>query len=211
MPLHCSDLSEALPVLPGHPELPAECLCPPDNPGLPAGFPCPLKNPAKIPEQAPAEAPELPDLDLSAELAKAQAKAAENYDLYVRAVAEADNTRRRASEDVAKARKFGIEKFAESMLPVVDSMEKALEASANEKGPFKEGLEITYRQLLSALEHNGMKCENPVGLKFDPNTMQAITMVKDPAVQPGCVATVFQRGWKIADRVLRPAMVAVAQ
>lgn len=88
---------------------------------------------------------------------------------------------------------------------------KALEASANEKGPFKEGLEITYRQLLSALEHNGMKCENPVGLKFDPNTMQAITMVKDPAVQPGCVATVFQRGWKIADRVLRPAMVAVAQ
>ena len=97
----------------------------------------------------------------------------------------ADNTRRRASEDVAKARKFGIEKFAESMLPVVDSMEKALEASANEKGPFKEGLEITYRQLLSALEHNGMKCENPVGLKFDPNTMQAITMVKDPAVQPG--------------------------
>lgn len=176
-----------------------------------------LKNGQSVPpqdeaaQQAPADAPELPDLDLSAELAKAQAKAAENYDLYVRAVAEADNTRRRASEDVAKARKFGIEKFAESMLPVVDSMEKALEASANEKGPLKEGLEITYRQLLSALEHNGMKCENPVSLKFDPNTMQAITMVKDPAVQPGCVATVFQRGWKIADRVLRPAMVAVAQ
>ena len=112
-----------------------------------------LKNGQTVPpqdeaaQQAPADAPELPDLDLSAELAKAQAKAAENYDLYVRAVAE----------------------------------------------------------------HNGMKCENPVGLKFDPNTMQAITMVKDPAVQPGCVATVFQRGWKIADRVLRPAMVAVAQ
>ena len=100
-----------------------------------------LKNGQSVPpqdeaaQQAPADAPELPDLDLSAELAKAQAKAAENYDLYVRAVAEADNTRRRASEDVAKARKFGIEKFAESMLPVVDSMEKALEASANEKGP----------------------------------------------------------------------------
>lgn len=102
-----------------------------------------LKNGQNVPpqdeaaQQAPAEAPELPDLDLSAELAKAQAKAAENYDLYVRAVAEADNTRRRASEDVAKARKFGIEKFAESMLPVVDSMEKALEASANEKGPLQ--------------------------------------------------------------------------
>ena len=104
-----------------------------------------------------------------------------------------------------------IEKFAEAMLPVVDSMEKALEACANEQGPLKEGLEMTYRQLKSALENNGMKEENPVGLKFDPNTMQAITMVKDPAVQPGCVAQVFQRGWKIVDRVLRPAMVAVAQ
>lgn len=154
---------------------------------------------------------ELPDLDLSSELEKAQAKAAENYDLYVRAVAEADNVRRRAAEDVSKARKFGIEKFAEAMLPVVDSLEKALEASQNEEGPLKEGLEITYRQLLSALESNGMRCENPVGLPFDPNTMQAITMVKDPAVQPGCVAQVFQRGWKIADRVLRPAMVSVAQ
>ena len=80
-----------------------------------------LKNGQTVPpqdeaaQQAPADAPELPDLDLSAELAKAQAKAAENYDLYVRAVAEADNTRRRASEDVAKARKFGIEKFADSL------------------------------------------------------------------------------------------------
>lgn len=175
-----------------------------------------LKNEQGVPPQDAAqaqetEAPELPNLSLAEELAQAQAKAAENYDLYVRALAEADNTRRRASEDVAKARKFGIEKFAESMLPVVDSLEKALEASANEQGPLKEGLEITYRQLLSALEHNGMKSENPVGLKFDPNSMQAITMVKDPAVQPGCVAQVFQRGWKIADRVLRPAMVAVAQ
>lgn len=130
-------------------------------------------------QTAQEETPELPDQSLSDELAKAQAKASENYDLYVRAVAEAENVRRRSAEDVAKARKFGIEKFAEAMLPVVDSMEKALEASANESGPLKEGLEITYRQLLSALEHNGMKCENPVGLKFDPNSMQAITMVKD--------------------------------
>ena len=130
-----------------------------------------LKNGQTVPpqdeaaQQAPADAPELPDLDLSAELAKAQAKAAESYDLYVRAVAEADNTRRRASEDVAKARKFGIEKFAESMLPVVDSMEKALEASANEKGPLKEGLEITYRQLLSAGDNHGERSCSPAGLR----------------------------------------------
>ena len=125
----------------------------------------PLKKQCR--DQVP-EVPELPELDPAKELAAAEAKAAENYDLYVRAVAEADNVRRRAAEDVAKARKFSIEKFAEVMLPVVDSMEKALEACANEQGPLKEGLEMTYRQLKSALENNGMKEENPVGLKLIP-------------------------------------------
>lgn len=178
-----------------------------------------LKSAAQASEAAPqegaqTEAQEVPELsveNLSEELAKAQAKAAENYDLFLRAKAESDNVRRRAAEDVAKARKFSIEKFAESMLPVVDSLEKALEASQGETSHLKEGLEITYRQLLSGLEHNGMKPEDPVGQKFDPNSMQAISMVQDPAVESGCVAKVFQKGWKIADRVLRPAMVAVAQ
>lgn len=155
--------------------------------------------------------PELPDLNLSEELAKAQAKAEENYDLYVRAVAECENVRRRAAEDSLKARKFGIEKFAKALLPVVDSFEKALEASSGEAGHLKEGLEITYKQLIAALEANGLVCENPIGLKFDPNTMQAITMIADPSVQKGCVAQVFQKGWMLSDRVLRPAMVAVAQ
>ncbi len=162
-------------------------------------------------ETADGKLEELPEPNLAEELAQAQAKAAENYDLYVRAVAETDNVRRRSAEEVQKARKFGIERFAESLLPVVDSMEKALEASNQEQGHLKEGLEITYRQMLSALENNGMKSENPLGLKFDPNTMQAIAMIDAPEVQSGCVAQVFQKGWKIADRVLRPAMVAVAK
>lgn len=157
------------------------------------------------------ETPELPDLDLSVELEKAREKAEENYDLYVRALAENENVRRRAAEESLKARKFGIEKFAKALLPVVDSMEKALEASSGDAGPLKEGLEITYKQLIAALESNGLVCEDPVGLKFDPNSMQAITMLQDPSVQKGCVAKVFQKGWTLSDRVLRPAMVAVAQ
>ncbi len=164
------------------------------------------------PEEKPAEPlEELPDVNLSEELAKLQQEAKENYDLYVRARAEAENVRRRAAEDVSKARKYGIEKFAEAMLPVVDSLEKAIEASKNDTGHLKEGLEVTYRQMLSALESNGMKREDPVGKKFDPNTMQAIAVVEAPDVPPGHVAEVFQNGWKIADRVLRPAMVAVAK
>ncbi len=157
------------------------------------------------------EVPELPDLNLAEELEKARAKADENYDLYIRAVAESENVRRRAAEESQKARKFGIEKFAKALLPVVDSLEKALETSSEETSHLKEGLEITYKQLIAALESNGLTCENPKGLKFDPNSMQAITMIADPSVQKGCVAQVFQKGWKLSDRVLRPAMVAVAQ
>jgi molecular chaperone GrpE len=163
------------------------------------------------PQEAAAEAPELPDLDPAEELAKAQAKAAENYDLYVRAVAEKENARRRAWEDAEKARKFAIEKFAGALLPVVDSMEKALEATEGTSGPIREGLEVTHRQLVSALEANGMKSENPLGEKFDPNKMQAIAMIPSAEVASGHVAQVFQRGWMLSDRVLRPAMVAVAQ
>lgn len=154
---------------------------------------------------------EVPELDLAAELKKAQEQAAENYDLYVRARAEMENVRRRSYDDVSKARKFGIEKFAESLLPVVDSMEKALEATANETGPIREGLVATHRQLVAALESNGMTWKDPVGERFDPNTMQAIAAVPNSNVEAGHVIEVFQKGWMIADRVLRPAMVAVAQ
>jgi molecular chaperone GrpE len=146
------------------------------------------------------------------ELAAAQAKAAEHYDLYVRAVAELENTRRRCAEDVMKAQKFGVEKFAQNLLPVVDSLEKAIEITADTEGPMREGLLTTYRQMLHALEVSGMTCIDPKGEKFDPNTQQAIAMVPAGEGQlAGNVAEVFQRGWKIHERVLRPAMVSVVQ
>lgn len=149
---------------------------------------------------------------LQEELAAMTAKAAENYDLYVRAAAEMENVRRRAAEDVSKAQKFSIEKFAKNLLPVMDSLEKALEMTADLEGPMREGLLATHRQLMHALEVSGMSVIDPQDAKFDPNTQQAISMVPAPeGKSAGDVAQVFQRGWKIYERVLRPAMVSVVQ
>ena len=168
--------------------------------------------------EAGEEATEAAPLDVAAladaakQVEAANAKAAENYDLYVRAVAEMENVRRRCAEDVQKAQKFSIEKFAQNMLPVVDSLEKAIEVSASAEGPLKDGILATHRQFMHALEVSGMKVIDPKNEKFDPNTQQAIAMV--PATEgheAGHVAEVFQRGWKIHERVLRPAMVSVVQ
>lgn len=156
--------------------------------------------------------PEGAEASLEDQLAAATAKAAENFDLYVRAVAEMENVRRRAAEDVSKAQKFSIEKFAKNLLPVMDSLEKAIEMTAEIEGPMREGILATHRQLVHALEMSGMTIIDPKDAKFDPNTQQAIAMV--PAVEgksAGDVAQVFQHGWKIHERVLRPAMVSVVQ
>lgn len=156
--------------------------------------------------------PEGAEASLEDQLAAATAKAAENFDLYVRAVAEMENVRRRAAEDVSKAQKFSIEKFAKNLLPVMDSLEKAIEMTAEIEGPMREGILATHRQLVHALEMSGMTVIDPKDAKFDPNTQQAIAMV--PAVEgksAGDVAQVFQQGWKIHERVLRPAMVSVVQ
>ena len=156
--------------------------------------------------------PEGEQASLEEQLAAATAKAAENFDLYVRAVAEMENVRRRAAEDVSKAQKFSIENFAKNLLPVMDSLEKAIEMTAEIEGPMREGILATHRQLVHALEMSGMTVIDPKDAKFDPNTQQAIAMV--PAVEgksAGDVAQVFQHGWKIHERVLRPAMVSVVQ
>lgn len=150
---------------------------------------------------------------LQTALKLAEAKVIEHYDLYVRAMAELENTRRRASEEVQKAHKFGIEKFAENLLPVVDSLEKALEVTKDDQdNPMREGMLATYRQLVHALDVSGMKPIDPKGEAFDPHKHQAIAMVPAPeGVAAGNVVEVFQRGWLISERVLRPAIVSVAQ
>jgi len=143
-------------------------------------------------------------------LAEAQAKIAELNESYLRAKAETENVRRRSAEDVAKARKFAIEGFAEHLLPVVDSLEAALADTSGDPAKLREGVELTLRQLSSAMEKGRVGVVNPVGEKFDPHRHQAISMV--PAEQePNTVVSVLQKGYVIADRVLRPALVTVAQ
>lgn len=148
---------------------------------------------------------------LQAELAELKTKSAELADQFLRAKAEAENVRRRADEEVAKARKFGIESFAESLLPVCDSLDAALAIQQATPEQLREGASATLRQLASALERNKVVAINPAtGEKFDPNLHQAISMV--PAQQEAnTVVSVLQKGYLIADRILRPALVTVAQ
>ncbi|MCA8091483.1 nucleotide exchange factor GrpE [Burkholderia anthina] len=145
-----------------------------------------------------------------AALAEAQAKVAELQESFLRAKAETENVRRRAQDDVSKAHKFAIESFAEHLLPVLDSLEAAVGDTSGDIAKVREGVELTLRQLTSALEKGRVVAINPVGEKFDPHQHQAISMV--PAEQePNTVVTVLQKGYMIADRVLRPALVTVAQ
>jgi molecular chaperone GrpE len=168
-----------------------------------------------LPEQGQTEQP--PALssatvaDVEKELQEALAKANENYDLYLRAKAETENVRRRAQEDVGKAHKFAVEAFAESLVPVIESLEKATEANNASPDAMREGVELTLRQLRSAFERANLREINPVGERFDPHRHQAISMVAAEGVAPNHVVTVLQKGWMIADRVLRPALVTVAQ
>jgi molecular chaperone GrpE len=144
------------------------------------------------------------------ELAELKLKHAEVADAYLRAKAEAENIRRRAEEDIAKARKFAIESFAEGLLPVKDSLEAAIALPNATNEQLLEGVHATLRQLASALERNRvLQVAPPAGTKFDPHQHQAISMV--PADQePNTVVAVLQKGYLINERVLRPALVTVA-
>jgi molecular chaperone GrpE len=148
---------------------------------------------------------------LEEQLAAAEAKASELQDSFLRAKAEADNIRRRAQEDIAKAHKFAIENFAEALVPVKDSLEMSLKLETPTLDSLKEGVEMTLKQLSTAFERNRLVEINPVpGEKLDPMKHQAISMV--PAQQDAnTVVNVLQKGYMIADRLLRPALVTVAQ
>jgi molecular chaperone GrpE len=139
-----------------------------------------------------------------------EAKHAEMADAYLRAKAESENTRRRAEEEMSKARKYAVETFAESLLPVKDSLEAAIAIPAATPEQLLEGVHATLRQLAAALERSKVMEINPVtGAKFDPHQHQAISVV--PADQEAnSVVAVLQKGYLIADRVLRPALVTVA-
>jgi len=145
-----------------------------------------------------------------ADLAELQAKSADLADQFLRAKAEADNARRRAEEEISKARKFAVESFAESLLPVTDSLEAGLTIKDASIEQVREGAQATLRQLLAALERNKVIAINPpAGSKFDPHQHQAISVVPSE-FEANTVVTVLQKGYSIADRTLRPALVTVA-
>ncbi len=166
------------------------------------------------PEQQPGSATPGTELDplaqAQAELAELKAKSAELADQFLRAKAEAENARRRAEEEITKARKFAVEAFAESLLPVCDSLEAGLTIKDATPEQIREGAQATLRQLSAALERNKVIAIAPApGSKFDPHQHQAISMVPSEQ-EPNTVVGLLQKGYTIAERVLRPALVTVA-
>jgi molecular chaperone GrpE len=144
-------------------------------------------------------------------LAAAEAETARLREDFLRAKAETENVRRRALDDVAKAHRFGIEGFAAAMLAVKDSLDAALTVENTSIESFKQGVEITSRQLDAAFEKFALKAIVPeVAERFDPHRHQAISQVEADQ-EPGTVASVLQKGFLLHDRVLRPALVTVAK
>jgi len=179
----------------------------------------PTQNVAPEADAAPAEpvlsdaaagTPEFENVDFAKALAEAKSKADENYDLYVRAKAEMENIRRRSAEDVLKANKFGVEKIADALLAVKDSMDAALVVENTSVESFKTGVELTARQLAQVFEKFSIVEINPAGQKFDPTKHQAIAALESDQA-PNTVVNVMQKGYLLHERVLRPALVAVAK
>ena len=148
---------------------------------------------------------------VEAAMAELKAKADENWDRYVRAAAEADNIRKRASRDVEHARKYALEGFGRELLAVKDSLEMGLDAAASaDAGALREGSEATLKLLAGTLERFGIVEVSPEGEPFDPELHEAISMQPSADVEPGSVLTVIQKGYTLNGRLLRPARVVVA-
>ena len=146
-----------------------------------------------------------------AALAEAQARADENWNLYLRAAAELDNVRKRAARDVENAHKFALENFGRELLAVVDSLEMGFAAADNaDAQSLREGSEATCKLLKGTLERFGIDEIDPEGEPFDPELHEAMSMMPAPNVEPGSVAQVIQKGYALNGRLLRPARVIVA-
>lgn len=131
----------------------------------------------------------------------------------LRAAADAQNARRRAEQDVEKARKFALERFAGELLPVVDNMERAIESAGDsaDAKPIADGVDLTLKSLLAVLKSFNVDVVDPLGEPFDPQLHQAMTMVPNPDAEPNTVLDVMQKGYSLNGRLLRPAMVVVSK
>jgi molecular chaperone GrpE len=176
----------------------------PAEPSLPVAGESPA--PETIPEPPPAD----PAPDIAELLRKAEAEAAELKDAWLRARADVENVRRQAANDLAKAHKYGIERFVGELLAVKDALEAALAADAAKPEVMRDGVELTLKQLVAAFEKAQVAEIDPAGQKFDPHQHMAMTTIACPE-PPNTVVQVFQKGYRLHDRVLRPALVAVAK
>ena len=175
-----------------------------------------------IPEEKPAaEQPrELPagagngvtpeDSDLVDLLKTAETEAAEMKDAWLRARADVENIRKQGANDVARAHKYAIERFAGELLPVRDALESTLAAKDATPEALRDGVELTLKQLAAAFDKAQITEIDPVGQKFDPHQHMAMTAIESPEA-PNTVVQVFQKGYRLQDRILRPALVAVAK
>lgn len=163
---------------------------------------------AETANEAGSQAEMMPSLD---ELLKeAELRASEHHDAWLRAKAEAENIRKRAQSDITNAHKYAIEKFSTELLAVMDSLEAALAVENATLENFKNGVELTQKQLAAVFEKFNIKAINPNGEKFDPHQHQAMCMVESD-LPPNTVTQVLQKGYMLNDRVIRPAMVAVSK
>jgi molecular chaperone GrpE len=151
--------------------------------------------------------------DLAAQLAAAQAKATENWEVALREKAEADNVRRRAERDVTNAHKYAIERFAEDLLPVLDSLDKGLElqVEGDQVDAMREGMSMTRDMLVKVLEKNGVERVEPLNQPFNPEFHEAMVMQESSEHEPNHVMAVFQPGYMLNGRLVRPARVVVSK
>ncbi|MGB1298764.1 MAG: nucleotide exchange factor GrpE [Psychrobium sp.] len=152
--------------------------------------------------------------ELEKELKATKELVASQQDGVLRSKAEVENMRRRVSQDVEKAHKFALNKFANELLPVVDNLERALAAADKDSEHTKamvEGVEMTLNSMMSALDKSGVKAIDPKGETFNPELHQAMTMIEVPGAEPNSVIDVMQKGFELNGRLLRPAMVVVAK
>ena len=152
--------------------------------------------------------------ELEAQLEAAQQASLEARERAVRAVAEMENLRRRAAQDVEKAHKFALEKFAAELLPVLDNLERAIELADKESEALKpmiEGVELTLKSMQSSVAKFGLVALDPQNQPFDPNAHQAMSMIENAELAPNTVIAVMQKGYELNGRVIRPAMVMVSK
>ena len=161
-----------------------------------------------------ADAEEAAEPTLEEVIEKLQADLAQAEDASLRALADAQNVKRRAEQDVEKARKFALEQFSKDLLPVVDNLERALAAASGDDDaikPIAEGVELTLKSFLDVMKKFHIEAVDPVGEPFDHDLHQAIGMVPNPDVEPNTVLEVMQKGYTLNGRLMRPAMVMVSK